>query len=278
MKIKHQVLVRHESIFAHVSHSILSPGFRSIVLLTLITLTLSACQTWRESHQPGRRVEKPLPMAFETFIHEHGMALYVDFEAGRSFNHPLMAIWVEDLDSNYIQTLYIAQSIAEGIFRHGDVSSGRWLPGPMRRPAALPYWSHQRGIQATDGLYIPTQEEPMPDAVTGATPKGNFTLKTQVPAKSTTPFRVLFEINQSWDWNHYWTNDKFPGDNAYMASSQPAVVYEAIIDPGSSQNSFGMKPIGHSHWSGENGILYEDLSTLTTALEIAGKIIIRVGE
>ncbi len=217
-------------------------------------------------------------MVFETFIDDRGMALSVHFEAGKSFNHPLMAIWVEDMDSNYIQTLYVARSIAEGVFRHGDASTGRWMPGPIRRPAALPYWGHQRGIQAADGLFMPTQEDPMPDALTGATPKGDFTLHTNAPSNITTPFRVLFEINQSWNWNHYWTNNKFPGDEDYMTSSQPAVVYEAIVDPANGQREIEMTPIGHSHWSGKTGELFLDLGTLTTALHIAGNIMIMIEE
>ena len=38
------------------------------------------------------------------------------------------------------------------------------------------------------------------------------------------------EINQNWDWNEYWTNDKYPDDENYKMSCQPALVYEAVID------------------------------------------------
>jgi hypothetical protein len=39
-----------------------------------------------------------------------------------------------------------------------------------------------------------------------------------------------------------------------------------------------MKPIGHSHPSGKDGELDSDLSTLTTALQIADSIVVRVSE
>jgi len=48
----------------------------------------------------------------------------------------------------------------------------------------------------------------------------------------------------------------------------------ADVDLSSSQEVFELKHIGHSHYSGKNGELFPDLSTLTTALEIAKKITI----
>jgi len=37
-----------------------------------------------------------------------------------------------------------------------------------------------------------------------------------------------------------------------------------------------MKPIGHSHYSGADGSLDPDLNSLTTALQIARKITVKV--
>ena len=85
-------------------------------------------------------------------------------------------------------------------------------------------------------------------------------------------FRVLMEINQTWDWNSHWTNSKFPDDPEYRTSSQPALVYAADVDTDSSQKEFLMKVIGRSHHSGADGNLYSDLNTITTALEIVSEI------
>ncbi len=205
-----------------------------------------------------------------------GAAFELFFTKGNAHNHPLMAIWIEDLDGNYVQTVFVAESIGKGVFRHGEPSEGRWMPGPVRRPAALPYWGHQRGVKADDGFYIPTQDTPMPDGVTGPTPKADFVVSAQVPERQIRQFRVLFEINQSWDWNEYWTNDRFSGDMHYMSSSQPALVYEAIIDLDSDQNEYELHAIGHSHWSGQNGELYENLGTITTALDITESVTVRI--
>ena len=76
-----------------------------------------------------------------------GIKLSIEFTKGEAHNHPLMAVWVEDTSGKYIQTLYVAKSIATGKFNYGDASSGQWNQGAIRRPAALPYWAHKRGIQ-----------------------------------------------------------------------------------------------------------------------------------
>ena len=254
--------------------------FRFVPLAVLIIFLLASvsCQ-WA---QRGRDLPVPDPANFQVIqTNDHVTAtrsLTLTFIKGRAHNHPLMAVWIEDTAGNYLQTLYVAESIAKGVFRHGDHTTGRWMPGLLRRPAALPYWGHQRGIKAEDGLFVPHPNDPMPDALTGPTPKSHFVLKTILKPEITPPFRVLFEINQSWDWNHYWTNNKFPGDEDYMTSSQPAVVYEALLTSWELENGIPMQPIGHSHWSGKTGEIYPDLSTLSTALEIAAQISVRITE
>ena len=252
---------------------------KPIFLLAVLIQALAfiACTTGRE---PGRGLqglgESDSTQVLHTSFSGSGMPIEVEFRKGRAHNHPLMAIWIEDTNGTYLQTLYVAESIGKGVFRHGDASSGRWMPGPIRRPAALPYWGHQRGKQAADGLYLPTQADPVPDGISGPTPKSHFLVRSGVPAPEPAVFRVLVEVNQSWDWNAYWTNNKFPGDKSYMSSSQPAVVYEAVINPGSGQREYPMRPIGHSHWSGKTGELFRDLGTLTTALDIAEEITVRI--
>ncbi len=205
-----------------------------------------------------------------------GPELEVEMIRGEGHNHPLMAIWVEDMEGHFIQTLYVSESIGKGIFRHGDTSKGFWMPGEIRRPAALPYWSHRRGIRAPDGLYLPTPEDPIADAYSGPTPEKSFVLHTRLDDTGLQQFRVLFEINQTWDWNEYWTNNKFPDDEEYKTSCQPAVVYAVDIDLENPRPEYPMMIIGRSHESGANGELYDDIQTLTTALHIAEEIIVRI--
>jgi hypothetical protein len=211
-----------------------------------------------------------------TNINGKGVSFEVEFTKGESHNHPLMAIWLEDKDGNYIETVYVAQSIGKGTFQHAAKSNGEWQEGPVRRPAALPYWGHKRGIMADDGYYIPTPDNPVPDAITGPTPPGNFVLESKTSVIVPAEFKILLEINQSWDWNEYWTNNKYPEDINYKTSSQPALVYEADIDLNTTVKEYQMAPIGHSHYSGLDGSLDPDLSTITTALNIVSSIKVKI--
>jgi hypothetical protein len=129
---------------------------------------------------------------------------------------------------------------------------------------------------AEDGFYLPTPENPVPDAFSGATPRNDFILNTRLDKEAPKVFNVLLEINQPWDWNDYWTNSKYMDDYEYKSSAQPAVIYQATIDLNSNTKEFEMKVIGHGHYSGRDGQLYTDVTTLTSALQIAGKIVVKV--
>jgi len=251
-------------------------SFTILTLALLAPLFMAFVSTTIYQQKWWQRKRNVAPVEITTLAQEPGHSLVIVFEKGRRHNHPLMAFWIEDTTGLYIQSLYVAQSIAKGYFQHGDASTGRWEPGPLRRPAALPYWGHKRGIKAPDGYYIPTQDSPMPDAVTGPTPKADFILRTRTRHPDLRKFNLLMEINQSWDWNQHWHNNKFPNDPYYKTSSQPALVYRVTIDLDNPQSEYEMKPVGHSHWSGANGNLYEDLSTITTALDIAKGVKVRL--
>jgi hypothetical protein len=218
------------------------------------------------------------PDHFSSNPYGNGSALEIEMHKGEGHNHPLMAIWVETLDGQFVQTLYVAESIGRGVFQHGDTSRGFWEPGEIQRPAALPYWSHKRGIKNENGLYLPTPTDPVPDAYTGPTPEQSFILHTKLDEPGLKKYNLLFEINQPWDWNEYWTNNKFPEDEEYKTSCQPALVYAVTIDLENPTKEYYMEPIGHSHYSGATGELYPDLETLSTALHIAKEIVVRVRE
>ena len=215
---------------------------------------------------------------FSTNLNGEGPTLIIDLKQGESFYYPLMAIWLEDMEGDYIQTLYIARSVATGVFKFGQEGGKSWVEAPKRAPQTLPYWAHKRGVKASDGLYMPEPSAPVADVYTGATPVTGFVLRSKADKPLSGSFRVLLEINQNWDWNRYWTNNKFPGDVNYSYSAQPALVYEAVVDGSSHGREYLMKPIGHSHYSGKTGELFSDLSTLSTALNIASSITVTTGK
>ena len=88
--------------------------------------------------------------------------------------------------------------------------------------------------------------------------------------------KLFLEINQTWDWNSFWNNNKYPGDSEYKTSCQPAVVYAAEIDLSKQGSAYTLVPVGRSSHNGADGNLYSDLETLTTALHIAEKITVTI--
>ena len=234
----------------------------TLIFLGLSFLLLS-CKPSAEATKEHSVVSTPLCNA-----EGQGQWISLEMLAGPEHNHPLMAVWVEDMQGNYIQSLYVAESIARGVFRHGAEEDGKWAPGERRRPAALPRWGHQRGIPASDGLFIPEPAAPMADAYTGATPAGSFLLKSRLDEVASGPVRIFVEVNQSWDWNKHWTNARYPEDEAYKTSAQPALVYSAILDPQEADRWNALELVGRSHHSGKDGEIYQDTETLTTALRI----------
>lgn len=205
----------------------------------------------------------------------------IELKKGNSFQYPLFAIWVEDSIGQYIETLYISKVMSSSTYKYGNEVAGKWESAIVRRPEALPYWSHQRGIAAEDGLYIPLNGAPDLDAVSGATPTNSFIISSKSSFGENQKFKVLIEVNQSFDWNTYYSKNKFPNDLVYSGSGQvgqPSLVYEAEFHKTELENTVHkiMNLIGHSHHSGKNGFLYKDLSNITTAKNIANRIIVSI--
>ena len=223
--------------------------------------------------QKNKHVE---PEIIKTNIDGQGNEIVITVTPGEAHNHPLMAAWIEDGNGNYIQTLYVSESIAKGFFKYADNSEGKWKPGKLIRPAALPVWAHSRGVKSAEGNYMPTMENPVPDAYTSATPKAGFVLDALTDVALPGKIKVLFEINQSWDWNEFWTNSKFPDDDEYKSSSQPSLIYAVEIDLSDLKEKYQLKPIGHGHYNGSDGAINPDLSTITTAIDIVKDVTVVV--
>lgn len=238
-------------------------------LITAVLLVLTSCVS--------QRVGEVETIEISTNNDGKGNKFILEFIKGPAHNHPSMALWIENLEGTYIETLFVTQFVATGTYKHGDLGQGSWSdkPGEARRPASLPYWAHKRGIKASDGLYIPSVKDPLPDALTAATPKGNFVLKTSLTSLQEGKFKIMLEINQPWDSNKFWTNNRFPDDKDYFTSLQPSLVYSAVIDPSETGEPVFLNPVGHGHPSGSGGKLFTDLTTLTTAKEILHSVSIR---
>lgn len=243
------------------------------IIIILTAALLASCSSTPSSSRLAQR------QTFTDIVTNpagEGPEIEVKFYGGPSLYYPLMAVWLEDEQGGYIQTLFVPTAIATGIFKYGSNAAGKWVEAAKRAPQTLPYWSHKRGIRAPDGLYMPDPENPVADAYSGATPTTSFVLKARADRELPSRFRVMFEVNQNWDWNDYWTNDKYPDDKNYLFNAQPAVVYGTAVDLSAPGDRYLMEPKGHSHPTGATAELFSDLSTLTTALQIADSIVVRI--
>lgn len=200
--------------------------------------------------------------------------MLITVKKGISFNHPTYAIWEEDMEGNYIRTIFITKSYASGVFGHQMIKDSIWLnhEGTSFQPAALPYWTFKKGLIAGK-QHVPTPDYPFIDGYTCATPQGDFQFKTGKNFKSKQS-KIMLELNQSWDWNKFWTNNKFPKNYAYKHSAQPSIIYAVVLNEDDGQ--FFMNPIGHGDPKGETGKLFTDISSLTTAMEIFESIEIQI--
>ena len=246
--------------------------YRSFIFIGLIiAFSQYSCKPPIDGKSSKSRKQDSI-VSISSNIDGAGKSIEIEMLKGKSHNHPTFVIWIEDTSGNYLQTLFVTKALGQGIFRYGDNSGGAWKPGEVHRPGALPYWAHKWGVKKVNGFVEPTSKNKVADAYSGATPSGSFKLNTRTDNVLGGKVKLFMEINQPWDWNQYWTNALYPNDSAYQSSCQPAVVYAAIIDMDSPGTKVEMKPVGHSHYSGETGDLYPDLSSITTALHIAEKI------
>lgn len=183
-------------------------------------------------------------------------------------NPPQIAIWVEDMNGNYLETIYASHK--------AGTNSWQGNGGDLRREA-LPYWNYSRltNLSNTDGSTGATTPKPVLDAVTGATPKSGFDIK--VRPTQLTRFIIKAEFNHSKDWNEYYPKSAKAGDSNYTKESgQPAVIYQAEIDLTSGAKTFTAQLIGHSSIDGSNGDLYTNIAKLTTAQNIVKEITITI--
>jgi hypothetical protein len=212
----------------------------------------------------------------------------VDFVKGKHFWHPQLAVWLEDSTGNYLQTLVVTTSTAQGLFYSGrSAENFREFDGaknsegtPTRRVDALPVWSHKRGVKQEDGFYSPSPDQPLPDGITMATPVGNFFLKARGDAANLAAFRVVVEINVAFDENEFYSEYDFANDSLYHGGTgllgQPSIVYSALVRKTDDTNYYVLTKMGRGHHSGGDGNIETDLNTLTTAHAIVERVVVGI--
>ncbi len=192
----------------------------------------------------------------EQYLHKFQVNSFINIKTP-----PQFAVWIENLNGNYVETLYATSKIV-------NESWGKATDGGSKRREALPYWTHKR-----------SNNKISTDAVSSATPKGSSIIETKINEKQG-KYIICAEVNMSTDFNEYYPKNAVIGGQNYsggaLGSGQPALVYSANIDLNSKNRVYELKLNGHSSPDGNDGKLYEDLSKLTTAKSIIKNITVNV--
>lgn len=189
---------------------------------------------------------------------------------------PTMAFWIEDTDGKFIKTIYVTQKAAKA----------KWIGGKnVQRPFALPVWSYARGIETAPGVYMPTKEKPLLDALSGASPKKEFSKIISAKDLEAGKYVIKAEINNSYDYNDTYKKGIKRGEPYYNdVNGQPGVVYAAEItiggadcaDANSTAKTTVLKPIGTSSVTGTSGVIESNLDKITTATKIFSEIEVEI--
>jgi len=231
-------------------------------------------------------IERQLSETIYTHYNQLGKGISIDIKAGKHYSGPgavilgvtttgipQMAVWLEDKEGNYLETLYVTKKASDSSYIQSLFSGEE-----VRRPEALPHWSYARGIKSGDGLMMPSLSNPIADAITGATPVSSFELRTNTQANND-ELVVKFEINRSFDFNEVYHVNAFPDDLIYSgtgSSAQPSLIYATTINLQDEQPYYFMRLLGRGHHSGKNGKIYKDLTGITTAKEMVSRVIVEV--
>ncbi|NMM64747.1 DUF2271 domain-containing protein [Clostridium sp. P21] len=179
---------------------------------------------------------------------------------------PQFAIWIEDLNGNYVDTIYATSKIVNQNWSKDPNNSAQG--GKIERKEALPYWMYKRGNNKIN-----------PDIVSSATPKGSSIISNKINEKQG-GYIIFMEVNMSTDFNEYYPKNVEKGKDNYSGgpwgSGQPALIYSSNINLNSTNKIYDLKLIGHSSPDGSDGNLYKDLSKVTTAKSIINKITVEI--
>jgi len=206
-----------------------------------------------------------------------GVSISLSALVGDSYTDDMaMLLWIEDLEGNYIETIYSTRRFGKGLMTNPDKRSEN-----IYRPESVPHWIGQRQKALNLETIIPNDESALPDAITGATPHSDFLINTKLVNNEVRKFNLKFEVNQSYDWNEYYSQDRFLDDLVYSGSGkigQPSIIYQTQIDLDNQESFYLLLPVGHGHHSGQNSNIDPDLSKMSTALVDFYRLIVEVGE
>ncbi|GLR72220.1 hypothetical protein GCM10007852_31280 [Agaribacter marinus] len=275
---------------------------------TLISLSLIDFDPFKQFYAWGQSLRSSNTHNKQSYAYEvidmttqsaDGTHFRLDFRTGSRFAWPQYAFWLETLDGKMIQPLFVTAKLANNHFANkvklknpnqsfsenpldsqpwNAIFNDGWEPqtaATRARPESLPVFLHKLGIH-------PKQLSKLDiDGLTGATASNSFIYLGNSKQALPQNVKLKLEINQSFDFNEYYSSDRFPDDPVYSGngfSGQPSLIYETTINSDSNRSIYVLELVGHGHHSGKTGELYKDLSKITTAKYIVDRIVVEVGK
>ncbi len=158
---------------------------------------------------------------------------------GESYSNraPQLAVWIEDSDGTYIDTLFVTKK----------ASGNKWIGSPKDgRPESLPDWYKAKGQNPAEKI----SRDDL-DATTSATPKKGIIIEKELTLEKGTSYVFKCQANQSFDYNEFYTKKNSGVDG------QPAVLYEGKLVPDGTEKEI------HLEFSGSK----DNLTTADKILE-----------
>ncbi len=233
----------------------LNSSFRYILLFCACTCLASCgfncCRNPATEHAKSAESPRQVTLRFSLSLNP-GIYKQTKFK-----KPPQFAIWLEDAAGAKIRTVWVTEK----------TGTGNW-GGKITRPVSLPYWV-SRWKKETRSDSFPTPENPVADAVTGATPTQHFTNEIEVPINSTWDYYV--EINVSGDYNDAFTAVLKDGKRDRHANGQPSIIYRGQITALPGQRS-APQLIGRTDQLESVSHIIPDLEGISLAKNLLSKI------
>lgn len=241
---------------------------KNLIMMILCLLIITGIGAQEQTIETRTDLGKKMSIVFSPGKHWiHSMKI---FPLIHIKNRPQIAVWLEDEQGHFLQTLYVTNRMAKQSWRKGPGDKTK----EIRRAEALPVWIYAHKTEYEKGVFTPTKMNPLPDLITSATPKKSFKIRSSMPGKGKVIIKV--EVNHSTDFNAYYQANmslKHPNYNGDLwGNGQPSVIYRGEIASDMKTKEVKLKLIGHGAPFGQNGSIDADLSQLDSALEIVDSV------
>lgn len=159
--------------------------------------------------------------AAAAFIWAEKISVAVNPGEAYSKRAPQIAVWVEDSDGTYVDTLFVTKK----------ASGNKWIGSPKDgRPESLPDWYRAKGQNPSEKI---SKDEV--DATTSATPKKGIVISKDLELEKGKTYVFKCQANQSFDYNEYYTKKNSGVDG------QPAVLYAGEMIPDGTEKEIKLE-------------------------------------